>query len=118
MAKAIREEDYAGFHRDAYDGRWYIWCPGCYEWFKQQYPDDERFWMNGAVHCFSEKVHTFDGNTERPTLSPSLLVSGGEGDRRCHSFVKDGKIQFLGDCTHPLAGQTVDLLDCPVREAA
>jgi hypothetical protein len=27
----------------------------------------------------------------------------------CHSFVTDGRIQFLGDCTHALAGQTVDL---------
>ena len=26
-------------------------------------------------------------------------------------FVTDGKIQFLGDCTHALAGQTVDLPD-------
>jgi len=29
----------------------------------------------------------------------------------CHSFVTDGRIQFLGDCTHTLAGQTVDLPD-------
>ena len=27
----------------------------------------------------------------------------------CHSFVTDGKIQFLSDCTHGLAGQTVEL---------
>ncbi|KPY13545.1 DUF6527 family protein [Pseudomonas savastanoi pv. phaseolicola] len=27
----------------------------------------------------------------------------------CHSFVTDGRIQYLGDCTHALAGQTVDL---------
>jgi hypothetical protein len=30
-------------------------------------------------------------------------------ERVCHSFVTDGKIQFLGDCTHALAGQTVEL---------
>ncbi|WP_223630229.1 DUF6527 family protein [Pseudomonas atacamensis] len=29
----------------------------------------------------------------------------------CHSFVTDGRIQFLGDCTHGLAGQTVNLSD-------
>jgi len=29
----------------------------------------------------------------------------------CHSFVTAGKIKFLGDCTHALAGQTVDLPD-------
>ncbi|KFE50155.1 DUF6527 family protein [Pseudomonas syringae] len=27
----------------------------------------------------------------------------------CHSFVTDGRIQYLGDCTHALAGQTVVL---------
>src|SRR5436309_254590 len=27
----------------------------------------------------------------------------------CHSFVRDGLIEFLGDCTHPLAGRTVPL---------
>ncbi len=30
-------------------------------------------------------------------------------DEVCHSFVTDGQIQFLGDCTHKLAGQTVPL---------
>ena len=36
---------------------------------------------------------------------------GGEfegADKRCHSFVKDGKVQFLGDCDHALAGQTLE----------
>ncbi|MGC4033677.1 MAG: hypothetical protein QM754_18485 [Tepidisphaeraceae bacterium] len=28
---------------------------------------------------------------------------------RCHSFVRDGQIEFLGDCTHELAGKTVPL---------
>jgi hypothetical protein len=27
----------------------------------------------------------------------------------CHSFVRDGRIEFLSDCTHSLAGQTVEL---------
>lgn len=31
----------------------------------------------------------------------------------CHSFVTDGRIQFLGDCTHALTGQTVDLPEIP-----
>jgi hypothetical protein len=32
------------------------------------------------------------------------------GDRIvCHSFVTDGRIQFLDDSTHELAGETADL---------
>jgi len=27
----------------------------------------------------------------------------------CHSFITDGRIQYLGDCTHSLAGQTIEL---------
>lgn len=29
----------------------------------------------------------------------------------CHHYVRDGKIQFLPDCTHALAGQTVDMVE-------
>ena len=29
----------------------------------------------------------------------------------CHSFITAGRVQYLGDCTHHLAGQTVDLPD-------
>lgn len=56
---------------------------------------------------------TWNGSLALPTLSPSLLVTwprvGTVADGRCHSFVRDGRIQFLSDCTHALAGQTVDL---------
>ena len=71
----------------------------------------------------------WNGDGHRPTFSPSILVEDGHyvdpagkwcdrsgGDEpceclRCHSFVRDGMIQFLGDCTHALAGQTVALPD-------
>jgi hypothetical protein len=32
-------------------------------------------------------------------------------ESRCHSFVKDGWIQFLGDCYHELKGLTVEIPD-------
>lgn len=60
----------------------------------------------------------FNGDVERPTLTPSILVhSHGaldeQGQRyetpRCHSFVTDGRIAYCGDSTHALAGQTVEL---------
>jgi hypothetical protein len=31
----------------------------------------------------------------------------------CHSFITDGKIQFLSDCTHSFAGKTVELPELP-----
>lgn len=48
----------------------------------------------------------FNGDTARPTFTPSILIRNAYV---CHSFVTDGKIAFLGDCTHHLSGQTVDL---------
>ena len=59
----------------------------------------------------------------RPTFNPSILVTREEPSdnpaffddrakdqhRVCHSFVRDGLIQYLADCTHELAGQTVPL---------
>lgn len=71
-----------------------LWCPGCDVWHDPTIAPDRWAW---------------DGDTVHPTLSPSLLVTGGP-DLRCHSFVRDGKWQFLSDCTHDLAGQTVP---CP-----
>lgn len=63
----------------------------------------------------------WNGDADKPTLSPSVLATTGRRVDRsfvpepgdppecCHSFVTDGRIQFLGDCTHQLAGQTLEL---------
>lgn len=98
------------------------------------------FYCNGCkeyhiVHIEGNNrpVWGFNGDYEKPTFSPSILVRNGHyvpghedqcwckfnkehSDNpapfkcmSCHSFVIDGKIQYLSDCTHELAGQTVDL---------
>jgi hypothetical protein len=55
----------------------------------------------------------WNGDLERPTFTPSLRVQWDrpKGPAACHSFIREGRIEFLSDCTHALAGQTVDLLD-------
>lgn len=55
----------------------------------------------------------FNGNYELPTFTPSVLMTGGSSDPnyKSHMFVTDGKIQYLADCTHAMAGQTVDMVD-------
>lgn len=78
----------------------------------------------------------FNGNLLLPTFSPSILKSIGPLDDEdvckyygervgfkfsvgstfvCHSFVNDGRIQFLGDCTHRYANQTLDLPEIGVE---
>jgi len=69
-------------------------CPGC-----------------GYEHAFSSSVHKYNGDVDKPTITPSLLHSNPQNYRTCHSFITDGKIQFLGDCWHELKGQTVELPD-------
>jgi len=52
-----------------------------------------------------------------PTFTPSInRVVGPFPDGKskiCHSFVKDGQIQYLGDCTHAMAGKTAEIPDFP-----
>ena len=71
-----------------------FFCPGC-----------------RCAHWFNTVLWTWNGDMNKPTVNPSILVQAGNlpGDVRCHSYVLDGKIQFLGDCTHELKGQTVDI---------
>lgn len=99
-----------------------FYCPGC-----------------GELHALPvDKPQDWKWNRslDKPTITPSILVRTGHyakgsaetkecwcnfeertGKKSnfkcqvCHSFVTDGRIQFLGDCTHELAGQTVDLPD-------
>ena len=56
---------------------------------------------------------TWNGSVDSPTLKPSILTRGGPPQTPivCHTFVNDGLVQFLSDCTHELAGQTVPLCD-------
>ena len=51
----------------------------------------------------------FNGDVNKPTFTPSLLVNQSHPESRCHSFIRDGKIQYLNDCYHELKGQTVDI---------
>lgn len=59
----------------------------------------------------------WNSNEDKPTFNPSILVhdhrwtddNGKVRGHRCHSFVRDGRIMFLLDCTHTMAGRTVEL---------
>lgn len=95
-----------------------FWCPGC-----------------EAGHTVSFGDHntwTFDGDVHKPTFTPSVLSRGhprsfdpARPDHdgpvpdmpTCHSFVTAGRIQYLNDSTHSLAGQTVDMVPLPERYA-
>lgn len=70
-------------------------CPACMvgHWFKTT--GDEPKWE-------------FNGDMEEPTVSPSIRVQAGD-DEVCHFYLRRGWIQFLPDCTHKFAGETVQM---------
>jgi len=93
-----------------------FWCPGC---------DD--------THIVDDTVWQVSGkDIQDLTIEPSVLVYARQKfinkdlpwdelmkpenvmtTPRCHSFVRNGQIQFLGDSTHRLANQTVALPPLP-----
>ena len=86
------------------DGFVYIECPGC--GFQHRMAVDEPNHLGARW--------TFNNVFEKPTFTPSKLVTIGqdpEPNKLCHSFITDGKIRFLEDCSHHLKGQTVELPD-------
>ena len=104
-----------------------------------QYPQGKgiAFWCPGCRHVVGLPVEgspawQWDGNVDKPTVSPSVLQTGVEPmtdeqrahymatkelpprvEARCHLFLKNGMLEFLSDCTHELAGQTVPLPPWP-----
>ena len=62
---------------------------------------------------------TWNGDTESPTLRPSIKKNwqcgDGEGnpgpDILCHTWITDGYAHFLEDSTHSCAGHTLPLLN-------
>ncbi len=106
--------------RKASDGKLMFRCPGCNE-------------LHGvAVGGGPGPRWSWNGDAELPTFSPSILVTWNEPsdkeeefddpamDRKmiCHSFVTDGVIRFLTDCTHALAGTSVEIPDLDQGAAA
>jgi len=74
-------------------------CPGC----------NEHHW----IPVTGSKAWQFDGNLESPTVTPSVKHTCKYGDDTpdsvCHYFIRAGRLEYCGDCTHNLAGQTVPM---------
>ena len=81
------------------DGRYVFFCPGC---------------VGFHIVDTNQKLysrHKLSGTLLKPTIKPSILSIGDIKINKphCHSFVTNGKIHFLTDCSHNLAGQTIRL---------
>jgi hypothetical protein len=113
------------------DGQYFVsfYCPGC--------KSSHTVYVEPGSHY----AWQWNRNADRPTFAPSILIRTGhhipgeagkrcwctynaeqraKGKRQstfkcgvCHSYVREGQIEFLADCTHALAGQTVALPPLP-----
>lgn len=94
----------------------WLWCPACDHSHRVTF-DKPGGW-------------TWDGNETAPTISPSIKVDGVQWAEDssfhkpnhqvspgqpivCHSFIRAGRWEFLADCTHTLAGQSVPMVPLP-----
>jgi hypothetical protein len=101
---AVRHTSYYGTDR-CLGLRVHLWCPGCQELHAPTFRCPE--------HGGPADGPVWDGDpySEPFSMEPSLLVDSGRDT--CHSFIRNGQWQFLTDCVHALAGQTVPLEPLP-----
>lgn len=91
--KEINKNDYA----------YVFYCSGC----------------KGTHYVHTEKPNSkkakwkFNNDVNKPTFSPSIKIKYGNGEL-CHSLIKDGYIEYLKDCTHKLAKQTIELMSIEI----
>ena len=88
---------------DKTKGVYQFYCPGCKEM--------HNIWTDKADGV---DPWGFNGDVNNPTFTPSFKVLSYKGhdiSGVCHSFIRNGKIEYLSDCTHELAGKTIDMVD-------
>jgi hypothetical protein len=123
----------ARYAKDTHTGREgvTIFCPGCEShhvvWIKN--PDGPVWRFNKDLNAptFHPSLHIKTGHhvTGSPAAQCEYCIEdAADGEPLgslcsvCHSIITDGRIQFLTDCTHALAGQTVDLPELPYHQGS
>lgn len=92
-------ENAAGERVETGEVDYLFWCPGCERAHRY------------AVNAPAGPSWTLTGWPDAPTFNPSLLVD--PNGKRCHLYLENGRLRFLGDCHHGLAGRTVDVPELP-----
>ena len=102
------------------DGTYSFYCPGC----KCSHMVNNSWKINLDTNTISPSVlvkenwsmsDDWDYKSAPKNEDGSLKknsdgkISGAIKSPRCHSFVRNGMIQYLGDCTHGLAGKTIPM---------
>jgi hypothetical protein len=57
-------------------------------------------------HWVDAKIWKVTQLPKGPSVNPSIRV---RSIHLCHVFIREGKVQYLSDCTHSYAGKTIPL---------
>ena len=83
---------------------YYFDCPGCklgHTLIVRPYGDD------------SLPVWKFNGDMDSPTFRPGIRLKRASPDGKeivsCNLFVTDGRLYFWNDCSHDLAGLSIEM---------
>jgi hypothetical protein len=79
----------------------FYWCDGCKSIHDIPFGQNSNGW-------------SFSGDSNNPTLSPSIKTSTGwlnTDQVICHHFLKNGNIEYCADSPHELSGQIIELKD-------
>lgn len=88
-----------------YDALMFV-CPGC-----QDFSTTGLHMLPISDTQGKRPQWTWNGSLEAPTLEPSVMTKWGS--QVCHSYLRNGVFEYLGDCTHQYAGQHIPLPDLP-----
>ncbi len=94
MDEVFKKIEYP-FGEDDKNEYYEFYCPGCK--------------YTHHVRVTGPDAWQWNKDTVKPTINPSLMVNKHIPKLLCHSFIREGRIQFLGDCWHELKNQTVPL---------
>jgi hypothetical protein len=100
----------------SYDHLWFV-CPGC----ASRNQGDTGLHALPVYRTGQPKANTtrpqweWNGDLLLPTLNPSILTRSDYAGVLfvCHSWLRNGVFEFLGDCTHQFANQRVSIGPLP-----
>ncbi len=106
MSDILFENEYFRIYNHGSGKSLYYVCPGCKH-------------AHSVPYCEGTKVESkwlFNGNSESPTIQPSVKHTAPPSNYCCHYFITNGMFHFCGDCSHGLSNQVVAPLPLKVLE--
>lgn len=97
------------YFRDVGGGLRVFWCPGC----NDRHVIDARWTVteSNGVYTVSPSIVNTTGHYSTGHIPECWCKMPGAPFQcvRCHVFIRNNTIEYLGDCSHAMAGKTVPM---------